>query len=119
VGAQEGTLQAAASESATAVTTALPSEGEPGDKLTNVVRITKYTPEPTIEVQLSVSQVARALLDEREVSVSPERVLQATLSDLPAGDSMHTLRLVGAPLSRSQDVTIAVTYYPGWEIRQF
>ncbi len=119
VDSQERTLQAAASESAAAVTAALPSEGEPGDKLTNVVRITKYTQEPTIDVQLRVSQVARALLDEREVSVSPERVLQATLNDLPVGESMHTLRLIGGSLSQSQEVPIAVTYYPGWEIRQF
>ena len=119
VGSQERTLQAAASESAAAVTTTPSAEDEPGDKLTNVVRITKYTPEPTIDVQLKVSQAARALLDEREVSVSPERVLQAILTDLPVGDSMHTLRLIGGSLSQPQEVPIAVTYYPGWEIRQF
>jgi len=116
-GSQEGALQPGAAESA-ATAAALSSEDEPG-KFTDIVRITRYTGEPTVDVQVGASQVGRALLDEREVPVSPDGVIQATLNDLPLGESMHTLRLVGGSSSRSQEIPIAVTYYPGWEIRQF
>jgi len=92
--------------------------GETGT-FTQVAGIAKHTGEPAVVVHLAVSGVSRALLDGREVSVAADGFIRETLNDLPAGESLHTLRLIGGASAQSQDIPIAVTYYPAWEIRQF
>ncbi len=61
-------------------------------------------------------------MDEVAVTISEEGVIQHTFQELPLGESIHTLHLVGQSdeqLEQVHDVALTLLYYPNWEIRQF
>jgi WD40 repeat protein len=89
--------------------------------LPDTPRIVKYTADPSVDIELLVSNVnvSRAFLDGREIVVPQNRVLLGTLGGLQVGKSTHTLRMVGGLFSETRDIPIEATYYPRWEVRQF
>lgn len=99
-------------------TATTPLEAQKGT-ISNIVRVTRYTDVPTVEIQLPIAKVTHASLDGQDLTLSSEGQVQVNLPDLPLGESQHTLRLVGGTPEGSQEIPVTVHYYPRWEIRQF
>ncbi len=74
-----------------------------------------YTSNPTVDLLLPESKLRRAYLNSREVAVGP----RITLTDLPVGESKHVLKLEGWLPWHAREITVDVTYYPRWQVRQF
>ncbi|MBI3247053.1 MAG: protein kinase [Deltaproteobacteria bacterium] len=82
-------------------------------------RIAKYTDTPAVQMEIAVAPGLRASFRDQPVAVSPDGKVQLALNDVPVGESLHTLRLAGGTPAQSQDIAVAVHYYPRWEVRQF
>lgn len=97
-----------------------PQAGEAGgETATGPRRIAKYTDTPAVQIEIVVEPGLHASFGDQPVAVSPDGKVQLALKDMPVGESLHTLRLAGGTPAQSQEIAVAVRYYPRWEVRQF
>lgn len=82
-----------------------------------------YTSESNVELRFPTKGVSRAILagepfGERELQINDE-IIVGTISGLSVGRNNFHLNLEGHIFAAPKSVPVKITYYPGWQVRQF